>query len=75
MATDGLYLDLYHHQRLLSSKVVEGSAKSKHVDYWMSHYKQEIERIEKTVSELKEQGSPDLAMLMVAIREIQALAE
>ncbi len=75
MATDGLYLDLYRYQRLLSSKVVEGSAKSKHVDYWMSHYKQEIDRIDKTVSELKEQGSLDIAMLMVAIRDIQALAE
>ncbi len=75
MATDGLYLDLYRYQRLLSSKVVEGSAKSKHVDYWMSHYKQEIVRIDKTVSELKEQNTRDLAMLMVAIRDIQALAE
>jgi glutamate dehydrogenase len=75
MATDGLYLDLYRYQRLVSSKVVEGSAKSKHVDYWMSHYKQEVDRIDKTVVELKEQGAPDLAMLMVAIREIQALAE
>ncbi len=75
MATDGLYLDLYRYQRLLSSKVVEGGAKSKHVDYWVSHYKLEIDRIDKTVAELKEQSAPDLAMLMVAIRDIQALAE
>ena len=75
LASDGLYLDLYRYQRLISGKIVEGNAKSKHVDYWIFQHKQEVERINRTVTELKEQGTLDLAMLMVAIRDVQVLAK
>ncbi len=75
LATEGLFLDLYRTQRLLTSRVVAGRAKSKHVDQWISRNKSEISRIEKINIELIENETPNLAMLLVAIREIQALTD
>jgi glutamate dehydrogenase len=75
-AQDGLYWDLYRHQRVLTADILADADDDDPVtviDRWLEKETDRNERLKRILAELRETDAPDLAMLTVGVRELQAL--
>ena len=76
-AQDGLYWDLYRHQRMLTADILVNSEGDDDpaglIDRWQEKESDRNERLTRILAELRETDTPDLAMLTVGVRELQAL--
>jgi len=80
LAVTAIIDDLYGHQGELTSRVVSGKAKKldppeEIVESWTEGRRPLVARTEQLLSELQAVGSPDLAMLAVANRQLRAMVE
>jgi glutamate dehydrogenase len=77
-AKAGLYDDLYRHQCTLAGDVLDADDRARHVyamiEKWAARRSERIDHLEKLLADLRAAPKLDLAMLSVAVREIQDLA-
>ncbi|MFQ5775087.1 MAG: NAD-glutamate dehydrogenase [Kiloniellaceae bacterium] len=77
LAVTAIVDDLYGHQSELTSRVVNGakdlSAPAGVIDVWAETRRPLVARTEQLLAELRSAGTPDLAMLAVANRQLRAM--
>ncbi|MHA1600677.1 MAG: NAD-glutamate dehydrogenase [Alphaproteobacteria bacterium] len=77
LAVTAIVDDLYGHQSDLTASVVDGikdaSAASGMVDRWIATRRPLVARTEQLLAEMKTTGTPDLAMLAVANRQLRSM--
>jgi glutamate dehydrogenase len=77
LARNALRDDLASQQRALTTtvaKLSEAAEPQQMLDAWKERYAPAILRLKTMIEELKRQGSLDLAVLSVLLRELRALA-
>ncbi len=80
LAVTAIVDDLYGHQGELTSRVVNGGAKEldapeEIIDIWADGRRPLVARTEQLLGELQTVGTPDLAMLAVANRQLRAMVD
>ncbi len=80
LAVTAIVDDLYGHQGELTSRVVNGSSKKldspeEIIEIWAAGRRPLVTRTEQLLGELQAVGTPDLAMLAVANRQMRAMVE
>ncbi len=77
MARAALRDDVYAEQAALTAEVLRadanGRSPAESVEAWLSHNEAAVDRCLQVVSDLRLAGSPDLARLSVAVREVRQL--
>ncbi len=77
LVKDGLYTDLYRYQRRLTADALAHAKSSWSVDEtmnsWMQHHQEQVTRVVRLITELRDAGAPDLAMLTAAVQEVKRL--
>jgi glutamate dehydrogenase len=77
LAVGAIVDDLYAHQSELTTRVLESAAEgtcgAPAVDAWAGPRTALVQRTEQLVQELRSAGTPDLAMLAVANRQLKAM--
>ena len=77
LAVTAIVDDLYGHQSELTSRVIDGtkdlSAPDGVIDAWAEQRRPLVVRTEQLLHELQSTGTPDLAMLAVANRQLRAM--
>ena len=79
LAVTAIVDDLYGHQGALTSRVVNGSGKldapGANIDIWSEGRRPLVARTDQLLGELQAAGTPDLAMLAVANRQLRAMVD
>jgi len=77
LAVTAIVDDFYSHQASLTARVIEGrddlATPDQAIDAWAESRRQLVARTEQLLAELKATGTPDLAMLAVANRQLRAM--
>ena len=76
LAVTAIIDDLFGHQSELTDRVIstaENGASLEMIDAWAAARRPLVSRAEQLISELKASGTPDLAMLAVANRQLKSL--
>jgi glutamate dehydrogenase len=79
LAVTAIVDDLYGHQGELTSRVVNGAGKldatGANIDIWAEGRRPLVARTDQLLGELQAAGTPDLAMLAVANRQLRAMVD
>ncbi|HEV7919388.1 MAG TPA: NAD-glutamate dehydrogenase [Thermoanaerobaculia bacterium] len=67
--------DLFNAQSILAARVIAEANGSEPVDGWLAKRARIVERVDQTMTELRNSQTIDLAMLTVASRQLRALVE
>jgi glutamate dehydrogenase len=77
MARAALRDDVYAEQAALTAEVLragaDGRSPSERVDDWLSQNQAPVERCVQVLADIRTAGTPDLARLSVAVREVRNL--
>lgn len=79
LAAEGLYSDLFRHQRLITAEVIRDADTSQDTDVshdnllsaWQQQHDDAISRFNRVLSEIKDAPQLNLAMVSVALRELE----
>ena len=67
--------DLFNYQSILAARVIAEANGSEPVEGWLAKRARIVERVDQTMTELRNAQTIDLAMLTVASRQLRALVE
>ena len=77
LAADGIYSDLFRYQRLITAEVIANADVDQEevLSKWQQDHDAAISRVNKIISEIKDAAQLNLAMLSVALREIENVTD